>query len=158
MLLLVAILSFISLAGIGGCSYVVVKDHQFIKRSQEAFNNFFQDDGEGNGSDFSKLLNATIEKIKDDVTESVRQSIVKSAAGTMGGTMKGVNAQLEQIAIENNPQASLFELLPKSTKKNPLARMGLMYLMNNPGGLSGILGGGTAGGNGESYQGRKHRD
>lgn len=71
-----------------------------------------------------------IEQVSAITAEKIGVSTQAAIRGSLGGMMKGVNAELEQEAINADPSLSLAKALPKSLRKNPLALMGLQLLMN----------------------------
>ena len=83
-------------------------------------------------------------EIVDKITDmfAQKQAITTQAAirGSMGGSQKAINAELERIAIEENPDLALTKMLPNSLKKNDLALQGLKFLvgrMRSSGGSGG---------------------
>jgi len=144
---------------IGG--YYAYKNNRSINESSRAVAQFFSAESETSGSDFSQVVNWIVEQLATKIGTSVNMSI----KGAFGGSTKQLNKELEQVAIEQNPQLALLDILPKSTKKNNLAMLGLQMLMSRSGsGTGGGLGRplpaadpNSNNGSGE-YTGRKHRE
>jgi len=149
--MLFGILSVVALAAVVniglllGGAYVVVKSRQHYKDTVKALEAFVTAPSQNEPSDFAKVCDNIAELFAN------RTGVVVQAAlrGAMGGTMKGVNAALEKQAIEENPQLSLAEALPKSLKKNPLALMALQSIMSK-------VMAGSSGSSGSSGNGHQH--
>lgn len=102
-----------------------VKARNTIQEASEAFNDFFTCQSDDSPSPFLQIVGQVSELTAQKIGVTTQMAI----KGSLGGTMKGVNAELEQVAAENDPSAAMLTLLPKSTKKNPLAMAGLNILI-----------------------------
>lgn len=107
---------------------------------QEAKNTFaalFIPRHEGEVSPFGEITNQMAEIVAQKMGVTVQAAI----RGSFGGSMKGVNKELEQIAIEESPDLAIASALPKSLKKNPLAMAGfqavIQRILSNSGGIGG---------------------
>lgn len=142
MLLLIAILS-INMILLGGGYHV----HRQIREAKKEVRTFLE--VEANGSPrYVNLYGQFVE----DISKRAAVSVQKALAGSLGGQMKGINAALEQEAMEVNPGLTLAEFLPKKLKKNPLALMGLQSVYQKMA-ASLIAGNQAAGGNGKPAAG-----
>lgn len=142
-MLLLAILGLIvnALILVGG-GYVVVKARNVARANVEAFEQFFTSQGEAEPSDFVKVIGSAGQIIGREVAESTRLAI----QGSIGGSMKGAVGELENMAIQEHPQAAILAAMPKAIKNNPLAMMAMQAILNKNIGV----GGGYRGGNNKS--------
>lgn len=138
MLLLIAILCISAVNLVGGIH--VYRQIQKAKKEYQAFLEV-----EANGS--PRYVNL-YGQFTEDISKRAAVSVQKALAGSLGGQMKGINAALEQEAMEENPGLSLAEFLPKKLKKNPLALMGLQAVYQKMA-QSLVKGQQAAGGNGQ---------
>lgn len=125
--LLLAFIAITITAGIGLGAYSYVKATRFIQDSIETLHYCFEHTGEDGFTPLIRFVDQTTEVTAQKIGVSVQAAI----KGSIGGTMKGVNAQLENYAAENDQGAALMTALPKSLRKNPIALMGLQMLMQN---------------------------
>jgi len=117
-------LSNICLLGIGVHSYV--KANRAVKRTSDILSDLFIPKVEGQSS----VMGAAVQEWAETISQRIGAHTQAAIKGSIGGTMKGVNAALEQEAIAENPALGLVEMLPKSLKKNQLAQVGLMSIIN----------------------------
>lgn len=128
LLILLTFLSVVSLLMLGVIFYAYTKARAFasdakstIEDVNEAFQAFFQVDGEDNSSPFSRLTGS----LSQVLAAEIAGTMVAAINGSFGGMTKGLNAELEQAAIEGNPKLAIIKMLPKSTQKNGLAMAGV---------------------------------
>lgn len=113
----------------GICLYKINRAYEMAERKSQSVSGtiyeLFQPNSEG-VSPFSEVVNSVAVVMSEHIGKTVQASI----RGSIGGSMKGLNAGLEQIAVEDNSTAAAMSALPKSLKKNPVAMMGLKVLMD----------------------------
>lgn len=123
--LLVAITALNSLLIIFGGCYVYKKANRVVHQVSEGLTSVFAPRIEGEPSLFVQIA--------DQITENAASKIGihtnAAIKGSIGGTMKGLNAALENEAIESDASLALAAALPKSLRKNPVAMMGLQQIM-----------------------------
>lgn len=103
-----------------------VKARRTIQEASEALFSFFESESPDNPPPFMQLVGQVSEITAQKIAYSTQMAI----KGSFGGTMKGVNSELEAVAVDNDPSAAMLQMLPKSTRKNPLAMAGLNILIN----------------------------
>jgi len=130
---------------------MVYRSNKRIESRLKFFEEIITPENSGEPSAFGKAINQYTQYLTAEIGKSVSMSF----RGALGGNAKQLNKDLEQAAINENPQLALMDFLPKSTLKNQRAMAGLGYLLQNMGKFTGNHGGNN--GNAE-YQGRKHKD
>jgi len=103
-----------------------VKTNRRIDNISEGFTEFFTSQDKDGYTNFAKTVSWTSEAIG----QSVGRYFVAAERGASGGTMKGVNKELERVAVQENPELAVLDVLPKSLKRNPLAMLGLQAIMS----------------------------
>lgn len=81
-----------------------------------------------------------IDQVAHIFAERIRISLTAAQRGAQGAAARDINRGLEDVAIENTPELAFMGRVPKSLKKNELARFGLGILLQkiqNQGGLGG---------------------
>lgn len=125
-MLFIAILLLISnVALLSGGVYAYAKARNVVANTQETIFGLATPEIEGQLSPIGQMFDT----VSTDMANKIGVTVQAAIRGSMGGTMKGVNAELEQLAIDNNPAAGLAQALPKSLRKNPLAMMGAEILL-----------------------------
>lgn len=140
--LFAAISAMASLFMLAGGVYCYVRIKRVSQTINETLENIFVARNQDNMSVFTQTIN----EILDGSAQRIGYQVQAAIRGSIGGSMKGVNAQLEKVAADNDPTLAVAANLPKSLKKNPLAMAGLQFLLNRAGG------GNTGGNNNQTSQ------
>lgn len=104
---------------------MVFKGARIIQENVRVIEDFIVGENPGEPSDLVKACHF----LAEDVGQRVGLTVNAGIRGSMGGMMQGLNRDLEQVAIDQDPNLALVQSLPKSLKKNKMAMEGLMYLI-----------------------------
>lgn len=129
----------------------VKQTNDSLKSLTEFAKGYFIAEIEGGDTPYSQSLQYIAQTLGHNVTEGVKVGLNTS----LGGTMKGLNAEMKQAAMAENPQLALLEGMPKSVKNNKALNFIMTMLANNSFNMGKLAAGGN---NGESQVVIKRRD
>lgn len=126
-MLIVGILISLLLTGIAGIQAKNYVDNR--KRFDEVieqFSEFITPGSNGDASPFGQV----VDSVTDMLADKIGVRIQAATRGSAGGSAKALNAGLQEVAMQEDPNLALMQSLPKSLRKNPMALMGLQAILS----------------------------